>query len=192
MRPPINSKNKDRCKSVGYRISELRRHHNLTNKALAKRSDITSSMLSQIESGMANPSLNTLIRIAEALGVQPSHLFHEPIALDQLILRNHQRRIVNFPDYVDFHFAESTPHHKGKIQLTEVVLKTNGISVISENEHEEKAVIITGSAEILLNDQWVALNLRDSIHIPENTLYQWRNTHDGMTHIITAKLTSST
>lgn len=49
------------------KIKEYRIAKNLTIKELAEKANITSSMLSQIERGLANPSINTLKLIAQAL-----------------------------------------------------------------------------------------------------------------------------
>lgn len=50
----------------------------LSQEALAKKSGVSRRMLVSIESGDANVSLNTLDRIAEALGLTFSHLVQAP------------------------------------------------------------------------------------------------------------------
>jgi len=59
--------------SIGETIRELRQSRNMTQKELAGDC-ITRNMLSGIENGSALPSLQTLIYIAEKLGVTPAYL----------------------------------------------------------------------------------------------------------------------
>ena len=53
--------------NIGLIIKNFRTEKEMTIKDLAKKVQITSSMLSQIERGQANPSLNTIRLIAQAL-----------------------------------------------------------------------------------------------------------------------------
>ena len=48
-------------------IIDARRSRNMTQKELAERTGIDQSDISKIETGNANPSLNTLKRLAEGL-----------------------------------------------------------------------------------------------------------------------------
>lgn len=56
--------------SLGPRLQEARKQRRLTLEQLAERSGISKSMLSQIERGLANPTVATLWNIAHALGLE--------------------------------------------------------------------------------------------------------------------------
>lgn len=60
---------------LGPRIRQLRRRQGLTIQEVAKRAGVSRTSLSQIETGVANPSISTLTKIAEALGVWIGGLF---------------------------------------------------------------------------------------------------------------------
>src|SRR5829696_5638492 len=60
---------------VGGRIRELRNERGLKQGALARHSGISHTTMQSIEGGTRNPSLSTLIAIADALGVEPGELF---------------------------------------------------------------------------------------------------------------------
>ena len=62
--------------SVGSKIKELRKEKGLTQSDLSGDA-ITRNMLSCIESGKATPSLDTLLFLAERLGVSVSYLLDE-------------------------------------------------------------------------------------------------------------------
>jgi transcriptional regulator with XRE-family HTH domain len=60
-----------------HRLLELRTHTGETQKQLAKRLEMTDSMISRLERGDHVPSLATLCRIAEAFGRRLEIVFHE-------------------------------------------------------------------------------------------------------------------
>ena len=60
---------------LGKMIKELRRHDHLTIAEVAEQAGISRGMLSKIENGQVSTSLDTLNRIAGALGVSLAHLF---------------------------------------------------------------------------------------------------------------------
>ncbi|MDO7204427.1 helix-turn-helix transcriptional regulator [Paraclostridium bifermentans] len=55
--------------NIGEKISQIRKSKDLSVRDLSKLCGVTASMLSQIERGIANPSVNSLKSIASALNV---------------------------------------------------------------------------------------------------------------------------
>jgi len=53
--------------SVGQNIKDMRESRNLSQQELSERAGITQSMISQIESGLKNPSFQAVVLIAKAL-----------------------------------------------------------------------------------------------------------------------------
>lgn len=62
---------------LGNQIKELRQHHGLTIAEVADRADISRGMLSKIENAQTATSLETISRLAHALGVSLSTLFRQ-------------------------------------------------------------------------------------------------------------------
>lgn len=60
---------------VGHAVREHRLAHRLTLGQVAERAAVSRSLLSKIENGLVSASLDTLARIAQALGVSMSALF---------------------------------------------------------------------------------------------------------------------
>ena len=58
----------------GKKLRELRVRKNMTQEDIAYKADITVYYVSKIERGYANPSLETLYKIAKALGMRLSDL----------------------------------------------------------------------------------------------------------------------
>jgi len=60
---------------IGNAVRELRLHDKLTINEVAAMAGISRGMVSKIENGQVSSSLETLSRLAQALGVSLSHLF---------------------------------------------------------------------------------------------------------------------
>jgi len=67
--------NRDTVENIGQRIRQLRESRSMTQSQLQARSRVSRSYLSRIESGQMTPSLGTLEKISEALGVGMSRFF---------------------------------------------------------------------------------------------------------------------
>jgi transcriptional regulator with XRE-family HTH domain len=63
---------------LGARVRELRRFRGLTLKALGREAGLSHPFLSQLERGLARPSVGSVERIAEALEVPVSALWTRP------------------------------------------------------------------------------------------------------------------
>jgi transcriptional regulator with XRE-family HTH domain len=64
---------------LGRRIKALRLRRELTQEALGERAGINYKYLGAIERGERNPSVKQLLKLAQALGVEP----HELLLVDQ-------------------------------------------------------------------------------------------------------------
>lgn len=60
---------------LGLRISRLREAKDLSQRQLALVLELDRVTLNKIESGTANPTFETLVRIANGLGVEVEELF---------------------------------------------------------------------------------------------------------------------
>ncbi|PYN17717.1 MAG: hypothetical protein DMD76_30625, partial [Candidatus Rokuibacteriota bacterium] len=82
--------------SLGARIKALRLERDLQQRQLAEKAELTPSMVSQIESGRLTPSLNTLGKIAAALGVPIATLFDGQPAGRIQVTRKKEYPVVSF------------------------------------------------------------------------------------------------
>jgi transcriptional regulator with XRE-family HTH domain len=83
--------------AVAMRVKSLRKQLGITQRELAKRSEVTENYITQIESGRKVPSLKRLGRIAEGLGVQTSTLLaDDPVVaeLQQILSKTDLDRLI--------------------------------------------------------------------------------------------------
>lgn len=65
----------DKKKIIGQRIKELRKRKGLSQEELAERAKTSINYLSRMERGTENPTLDMLLKIADALEVETWELF---------------------------------------------------------------------------------------------------------------------
>ena len=81
---------------LGKRIKRLRANRGLTQDALSEKVEINPKYLSNIERGKENPTLDTLLRLAHALKVEPWEMFMvEEDILDKKALREKLNRLLD-------------------------------------------------------------------------------------------------
>ena len=80
-------------KLIGLRIKELRNNKGLTQEKAAEIMGINSKYMSGIERGKANPTLNTLINLSNALEVEIGDIFTSLESFDPKKSRQHLKKI---------------------------------------------------------------------------------------------------
>lgn len=65
----------ERLSNVGKKIKEIRQERGLSVRALARKLETDHSYLSKVENGKVTPSLETLVKIADALQCNVSDFF---------------------------------------------------------------------------------------------------------------------
>jgi transcriptional regulator with XRE-family HTH domain len=78
-------------RQLGRAIRQRRHAASLTLATVSERAGISVSMLSQVERGLLDPSLDTLRSIAEALGTAPFRLLAEESAVTGVVRRGEGR-----------------------------------------------------------------------------------------------------
>src|SRR5574342_182493 len=70
---------------VGGRLRELREARNISMRALATKSGLSANALSMIERGKTSPSVSTLYKLADALGVSITAFFGSQADRQQVV-----------------------------------------------------------------------------------------------------------
>ncbi len=73
---------------LGVNVRALRGERGLSLSEVARRSGVAKSALSQLESGLGNPTIQTVFSLANALQVPVSDLLAEPAPPDVLLVRS--------------------------------------------------------------------------------------------------------
>ncbi len=71
-----NKRGKEYCKAFGTHLRKLREQKGIGMREFALIADIEYSQLSKIERGVTNPTISTVLTLADALEVQLSEFFN--------------------------------------------------------------------------------------------------------------------
>ena len=94
---PIAERRQVAMRSLGRRLREARRGRYWV-EALAERSSVSSGLISQIERGVGNPSVATLLKLCAALDLELGMLFDgDAVDEQRAVVREHQRRRLVMP-----------------------------------------------------------------------------------------------
>lgn len=89
----------DKKVALGARIKALRKRQGWSQEQLAERVGISTQYVSNIERGKENPTLDLLLRLAEALRVAPVDLFNfEAEGLNRKALQAEIRKAIETRD----------------------------------------------------------------------------------------------
>jgi transcriptional regulator with XRE-family HTH domain len=163
---------------LGARIRALRLGRGATLRELAARAKVTESFLSQVERGVASPSIASVQRIARALGLSIAELFSEDGSGGRVV-RVGDRRRVAYPGLgaIDEFLTGSTD---GRLQ---VILSTiepgggTGDEAYTHDSDEEVVIVLEGALDLWLGTEYYHLEAGDAVTHPSRMPH--RNTNPG-------------
>jgi len=163
--------------NIGQKIMEFRKDKNLTIKDLAIQTGLTSSLLSQIERSLANPSINSLKIIAKNLEVPLFLFFMQEPDLSTLLVRKDERKKIEFPDSSNITYELLSPNFEGQIEFANMILSSGAYSSKNQMEHdgEEVALVTRGNVNLHIGKEILTLSNGDSIKIPPKMMHKWVN-----------------
>ena len=160
---------------LGAQIRTRRKERRLTLDALANAAGVSRSLVSQVERGLASPSLLTLRRLAEALGVPMAALFERPDgeghaprkAEERYVVRADQRkRFVASRAQVAYELL--TPDIDRRIEFLRGEFPP-GATIPAEpgswvaHSGEENVLVLDGMLDFYIGDELFRLGVGDSI-----------------------------
>jgi len=173
--------------NVGKKIKYLRKQKKMNAKELAIEAGISYGMLSLLESGSTQGSVETLRKIAKVLDTTLAHLFTnenttEELITDEsmLIVRKDKRRKISFPDPL-YNCELLVPDLQGDIEFVLVNLEAQRITddIIPHTKGgEECDYVLKGEITITLQDKEFILNEGDCIRFNPEIPHKIENKTD--------------
>ncbi|KAA1380705.1 helix-turn-helix domain-containing protein [Aeromicrobium fastidiosum] len=134
---------------IGTRLRELRTAQGLTLRALAEEIDVSPTLISQVERGVAEPSLKTLRSLATFFGTSVSTLFDDGEDLPgvHLSLPGERSRISSPSGHIQY---ERIAQGRGQLEVLIGVLGPGDTSSDEAWAHEavECAYVLTGTLTV--------------------------------------------
>jgi len=158
---------------VGTKIKELRTNLNMSAKDLANNAQISVGMLSQLENGSTQGSVETLRKIAKVLNTTLAQLFtnEEEITNKAIndesfyVVRSKNRKKISFPDPL-YNCELLVPDLQGDIEFVLVNLEPQRVTddIIPHTKGgEECNYVLNGEIVVTLNDKEFVLSQGDCI-----------------------------
>lgn len=150
---------------IGSKIRELRKERKITLQDLADAVGISVSMISQVERGLAHPSIATLWRVANAFGVSVVHFFAEPAKPKALVVRAHEQRALEIVNPgATYHLL--SPDLNRKIEFLKIILQPGQIDEgdLVSHEGEECGYVVSGTLTVRVAADSYILHPGDSIY----------------------------
>lgn len=171
---------------IGEKISHIRKQKSLSIRDLAKLAEVTPSLLSQLERGLSNPSLNTIKAISKALDVPLFTFFIDEVDNKELIVRKDNRKKVIFPKNNDIVFEVLSPESANSVEFAIVNLVENSTisNELMSHKSIELAYVLEGKVKIYIENDEFILETGDSVTIPPGTNHRWENPFNKLARII--------
>jgi transcriptional regulator with XRE-family HTH domain len=174
---------------IGSKIKKLRIARGFRQEDVARMTDLSLSMISQVENNRVSPSIATLKKIASSLGKNTSFFLDEdenstpPCS----VLRKNERKLWPLSPKIHFYLLTPNLNRGRKIELMWNVIKTGGVMETPyTHEGEECGVIIQGRLEFTIGNQTCILEEGDSIYFDASIPHRWRNDGKKDVHVVWA------
>ncbi|MEM5455080.1 cupin domain-containing protein [Paraburkholderia phytofirmans] len=168
--------NSDSPLALGSKIRGLRQRLKRTLDDTATAAGISKPFLSQVERGLASPSLTSLAGIARSLGVAVQYFLDTP-SEERSVCRAEQLTFFGFADSANL-FARLTNLTGGRHLEAILVRMPPGQerSEVTTHAGEEFMYVIAGQVSLTLEGKTFELRAGDSAHYESTVPHSWVNT----------------
>jgi transcriptional regulator with XRE-family HTH domain len=165
---------------VGGRLREARQGRSMTLDDVAREAGLTKSFVSAVERGETSPSIGSLYRLCEVLGVSIAALFDTVPAPESNVVRRADVRGVSFGgEGVENHVL--SPRAERRAQVIETHVAPGGSPGPEPWSHSGDLVIATvleGRLEFRFDDHTTVLEAGDTISYSPADPHSWGNPDD--------------
>ena len=170
---------------VGERLRGLRRSRRATLRTVAERSGLSESFLSQVERGRSSASIESLRRVADALGVSMADLFEPDGLPGPRVLRRDERPALSFGVLGKKLLLTPRPLHHLEVFAGELeVGGSTGTEPYAHGDSEELFVVLSGTVQLELGGELFELERGDSIDYRSSTPHRISNTGQDFAEVM--------
>jgi transcriptional regulator with XRE-family HTH domain len=167
---------KGRALNLGALIRKHRKQGKLTLRAVAEKTGVSEGFLSQVENSVSSPSVDTLISICNAIGVNPGDLLNQAGTQENLV-------VLHKVEWDDIEIPKTgfatrrflAPENRSVIDSAVLFLKPGARIPVRKGvkNGQEILCVLKGSLELLHGDQTVQLAEGDAVHFYANPARQY-------------------
>jgi len=172
-------------RELGGRIRTIREGRGLSLRSVAEAAGVSESFLSQVERGVASPSVASLRRVAQALQESVGTLFEGP-AVPGRVVRVRDRRRLRHPQrqWEDVLLTPGTSRRLQVILSTIEAEAGSGDEPYSHDSDEECVVVLKGRLEFWVDEERFDLEEGDSLVFESRRPHRNRNPGPGKAEVL--------
>ena len=166
---------------VGIRIRDLRKQKGMTLGKMARHCECSSSLLSQIERGIVNPSFSTLKSIGDALEITLAQLVMEASTIDadsSSLMKQKERKILTTEGGVQFQLLSRNVNVSFEFILNHWPPGTSTGKQPYTHEGEECGLLLEGELEVEVNGKMHRMKPGDTITLRSSAPHRISNSGD--------------
>lgn len=160
--------------TLGGRIRRRRKQLAMTLQALCDKADLSPGYLSQVERGLATPSLGTLAQIADGLDVGVDHFVGEARPSD-LLSRADTRARFSIEGSGMVYESLASPFPGAELSSYILHVPPGFASETVAHEGEEIVYVLDGEITQTLGGERFVLRAGDTLHYCGTTPHSWLN-----------------
>lgn len=166
---------------IADNLKRLRNARNLSLGQLSELSDVSKVMLSQIEKGETNPTINTIWKVATGLNVPYTSLLEQPEQTASIIKKSDiVSQISDDGQYRLYCYYSSTPHRNFEFFQMELETGCSYASVGHSEKSEEYLMVLEGDLTLEVNNETFVLHADDSITFSAPSKHVYINSGKGV------------
>jgi transcriptional regulator with XRE-family HTH domain len=170
---------------VASSLRQLREARNMSMRNLATKSGLSANALSMIERGKTSPSVSTLYKLADALGVSITAFFGSQTEKKQIVfLKSDERTRMSFTRGV--FEALGGEQFSGRVEPFMLTLESGAASGPHSIVHSghEFVFCLRGELEYFVEKQVFLLSPGDSLLFESKMQHRWKNHSKNVTNAL--------
>ncbi len=159
------------------KIKEERKNRNMTLKDLAMKSNVSSGLISSIERGIVNPSVDVVIRICESLNIHLTHIINPGDSKGELVIMRRKDQY-GIADNKSSSFIVSPiglQRAKNAVLLTYVNPKEEFGRKHISYDTTELVVVLNGKVKFYYGEDEYVLDAGDSAYFGADRIHYIKN-----------------
>lgn len=174
---------------VGQTLRELRKKKKISLQQLADASGVSVGMISQVERGVANPSVRVLTAIRRALNASMQELFGETKERvtrpndPEFVRRSGDRPIIHLGDMTKELLTSGGRHH---LQIMILKIEPGGETGGRANRYpaDKGGMVLSGRVSLWVNDETSELQAGDSFVFDSALPHSLKNDSDELAEVL--------
>jgi len=165
---------------IGQKIMNYRRTKDMTIKEMATRTGLSTSLISQLERGIGNPTFGALNALADVMEISLSNLVSEQIENKDLVCRKEHRVTMRDEGGLSLKsmLVEDSLSTSLSVLALELQPKASNNTCFEVHNEEECLCVTEGSIVVIFEGEEILLESGDSIRILPNRPHMVRNDGD--------------